>query len=236
MIFTRILKITNMKKYYLLIFVLIFSSSLLIAQDKKVIKGKKVYSTSGGEWIFSTGTLANNNNVIRWSPVFNFQNLINVDESENFGWFTGLNLRNVGFIYDESSSVRKKVRNYNIGIPVGFKFGNLEDRFLFGGYEIEFAVNYRERTFIDERRVDRFSVWFSDRVNTVQHALFVGIALPKGTSIKAKYYLTSFFNSNFTEGNSQGNPVRPYEGLNANIFYVSLNFNLFRNLEFNNFD
>jgi hypothetical protein len=30
--------------------------------------------------------------------------------------------------------------------------------------------------------------------------------------------------------------VRPYEGLNANIFYVSLNFNLFRNLEFNTFD
>lgn len=229
-------KTLKMKKFVLLIFAIFLSSNILLAQDKKVIKDKKVYTTSGGEWIFSTGTLANNNNVIRWSPVFNFQNLVNVDESENFGWFTGLNLRNVGFIYDESPSVRKKVRNYNIGIPIGVKLGNLDDRFLFGGYELEFAVNYRERTFVDERRTERFNVWFSDRVNTVQHALFVGISLPKGTSIKAKYYLTSFFNANFTEGSSQGNPVRPYEGLNANIFYVSVNFNLFKNLEFNKFD
>jgi hypothetical protein len=216
-----------MKKLYATLFLLSLAFSASIAQTKTVTKEGKPYFTSGGEWIFSTGTLQNNNNVVRFSPVINLQNLLNFDQSESFGWFTGVNIRNVGFIFDESASVRKKVRNYNLGIPLGIKLGHLDDRFFFAGYELEIAMNYRQRTFVDEVRTERFSVWFSDRVNTVQHALFIGYTLPKGTSIKAKYYLNSFFNQNFTEiGGSQ-----PYAGLDANIFYVSLNFALFKKWE-----
>ncbi|MCH6201513.1 hypothetical protein MMU07_18170 [Aquiflexum sp. LQ15W] len=220
-----------MKKLYTTLFLLSLVLSVSFAQTKTVIKENKPYFTSGGEWIFSTGTLQNNNNVLRFSPVINLQTLLNFDQSESFGWFTGVNIRNVGFIFDESPSIRKKVRNYNLGIPVGVKLGNLNDRFFFAGYELEIAMNYRERTFVDERRTERFSVWFSDRVNTLQHALFIGYTLPKGTSIKAKYYLTSFFNQGFTASDGNGGTFRPYAGLDANIFYVSLNFALFKKWE-----
>ena len=220
-----------MKKCYTTLFFISFFISASFAQTKTVIKESKPYFTSGGEWIFSTGTLQNNNNVLRFSPVINLQNLLNFDQSESFGWFTGVNIRNVGFIFDESPSVRKKVRNYNLGIPVGVKLGQLEDRFFFAGYELEIAMNYRERTFVDEVETQKFNVWFSDRVNTVQHALFIGYTLPKGTTIKAKYYLTSFFNQGFTVADGDGGTFQPYAGLDANIFYVSLNFDLFKKWE-----
>lgn len=218
-----------MKKFIITLFIFSLCFSSTFAQTKTVAKDNKPYFTSGGEWIFSTGTLQNNNNVVRFSPVLNLQTLLNFDESDSFGWFTGINIRNVGFIFDESASVRKKVRNYNLGIPIGVKLGHLDDRFFFAGYELEIAMNYRERTFVDEKRTERFSVWFSDRVNTLQHALFIGYNLPKGTSIKAKYYLNSFFNQSFTASDGNGGTFRPYEGLNANIFYISLSFDLFRN-------
>jgi hypothetical protein len=220
-----------MKKLFLIILMISTASIYTFAQTKTVKKEVKPYFTSGGEWIFSTGTLQNNNNVVRFSPVINLQTLLNFDQSESFGWFTGINIRNVGFIFDESASVRKKVRNYNLGIPVGIKLGHMDDRFFFAGYELEIAMNYRERTFVDEVRTERFSVWFSDRVNTLQHALFIGYTLPKGTSIKAKYYLNSFFNQGFTASDGNGGTFQPYAGLDANIFYVSLNFSLFKNWE-----
>ncbi|WP_194775387.1 hypothetical protein [Pararhodonellum marinum] len=202
------------------------------AQEKVVERERKVYTSSGGEWIFSSGTLDNLNNVVRFSPVFNFQNLVNFDETDRFGWFTGLNLRNVGFIYDESPSVRKKARVYNLGIPLGVKVGDLSNRFLFFGYELEMPLNYKEKTFTNERRTDRFNVWFSDRVRPFQHSLMVGMGLPKGTSIKFKYYFSQFYNRNFQQTDANGITSRPYEDLNVNIFYVSLNFSLFRNTDF----
>jgi hypothetical protein len=220
-----------MKKIFTTLFLISIAFSSTFAQSKSVIKDEKPYFTSGGEWIFSTGTLQNNNNVLRFSPVINLQTLLNFDQSESFGWFTGINIRNVGFIFDESASVRKKVRNYNLGIPIGIKLGDMDGRFFFAGYELEIAMNYRERIFIDEVRDKRFSVWFSDRVNTLQHALFIGYTLPKGTSIKAKYYLNSFFNQKFTASDGDGGTFQPYAGLDANIFYISLNFALFKKWE-----
>jgi len=225
-----------MKKIYITLFLFSFILSASFGQTKTVTKEDKPYFTSGGEWIFSTGTLQNNNNVLRFSPVINLQNLLNFDQSESFGWFTGVNIRNVGFIFDESASVRKKVRNYNLGIPVGIKLGHMDDRFFFAGYELDIAMNYRERTFVDEVRLDPFNVWFSDRVNTLQHAVFRGYTLPRGTSIKAKYYLTSFFNQGFTATDTNGGTFRPYAGLDANIFYVSLNFDLFKKWELIDFE
>jgi hypothetical protein len=232
MIFTlQPLMSSPMKKLFTTLFIISISFSSIFAQAKIVSAGTKPYFTSGGEWIFSTGTLPNNNNVLRFSPVINIQNLLNFDQSESFGWFTGINIRNVGFIFDESASVRKKVRNYNLGIPIGVKLGQLDNRFFFAGYELEIAMNYRERTFVDEVRDRKFNVWFSDRVNTLQHALFIGYTLPKGTSIKAKYYLNSFFNQGFNASDGNGGTFQPYAGLDANIFYISLNFALFKKWE-----
>jgi hypothetical protein len=89
----------------------------------------KVYSTSTIEYLFSWSDVTNNgqklSGPVRFAPVFNFQNNLNKDVSEKFGLYLGLSLNNVGFIYDVDEFTKKKVRTYNLGIPVGFKIGNM---------------------------------------------------------------------------------------------------------------
>lgn len=224
-----------MKKLYSLIAMSLVLVTLAHSQNE-------VYFTSGGEMIFSFASIDNNGdesgNIMRWSPVINLQGMLNADLGDRFGLFTGLAVRNVGYIYDnytfqemvgedlQTIKVKKKFRTYNLGIPAGIKIGNLDKLFLYGGYEIEFPFHYKEKTFRDEKK-DKFTAWFSNRVEQFQHGFIVGIQFPYGANIKFKYYLSSFHNTDYTE--STGN--KPYENLNTNIFYISLNFALFKNAE-----
>lgn len=187
----------------------------------------KPYTTSSGELIFS-GSTWDGGGAVRFSPVINVQNLINFDKSESFGWFTGLNVRNVGFIYDESATVRKKVRTYNLGVPIGVKIGKLDGKFIYFGYELELPLNYKEKVFVEEDKKDKFNTWFSARTPPVYHSLMVGIQLPYGSNIKFKYYLTPFYDKDYDLKDYNGNPI----DVNVNVFYVSLNFALFKNEEF----
>ena len=122
------------------------------------------------------------------------------------------------------SSTKKKFRNYNLAIPVGVKLGNLNKVFFYGGYEIEFPFNYKEKTYIDEQKT-KFNVWFSKRVPSYYNTVFVGVQFPYGLSLKFKYYLSEFFNQGYTESDG----TQPYKGLKANVFYFSITSSLFRN-------
>jgi hypothetical protein len=169
---------------------------------------------------------------MRFAPVFNFQSLVNYDLSKSFGLFSGLGVRNVGFIYqfkkaNGEDTVRKKFRTYNLGIPVGFKIGNLERFHFYGGYEFEWAFNYKEKTFDGGAKTDRFVVWFGNRNTPVVHSLFAGFQFPYGGNLKFKYYLTNFHNQSFKD--ASGN--QPYADITANVFYISLNFFLFKNTD-----
>lgn len=212
---------------------LVGTLSKIVAQDEK-----KVYTTTSGEIIFSWADITYNGDeagsVIRFSPVVNIQNYLNVDKSENLGFFTGLSIRNVGFIYDVPGQpgVRMKHRTYNLGVPVGIKIGNLNGRFLFAGYELELPVHYKEKLFIDEEKEDKTTIWFSDRVPTFYHSLMAGVQLPYGATLKFKYYLTNFFNKDFEATDDQGNRYKPYENSDYNVFYFSLSFGLLKNTDF----
>lgn len=196
------------------------------------------YFSASSEMIFSfatteyvspeTGATYESGNIVRWSPFFNYQGLINADFARPVGMFLGVSIRNVGFIYSyPETSIKKKFRTYNVGFPIGFKLGNMKGFFVYGGYEIEFPVNYKEKTFINEVKEEKFNVWFSDRVEKLQHSFLLGLNMPYGFNIKFKYYITNFHNQEFTETDLDGNILLPYEGLKSNIFYISLNFGLF---------
>lgn len=198
---------------------------------------KKVYTTTSGEIILSWANINYQGfeepSIIRFSPVFNFQNWVNIDKSDNFGYFTGLSVRNVGFIYDVPNTTnRMKHRTYNFGIPFGIKIGDLSERFIFVGYELEIPFNYRETTRVDGNKTATKDIWFSNRVNTFNHTLMAGVQLPYGATLKFKYYLTNFFNRDFEESDGQGGTTKPYADSDFNIFYFSLNFGLLRNSKF----
>src|SRR5262245_34739198 len=100
----------------------------------------KPYVTSGGELIFSFANVEQNGNsessTMRFSPVFNLQVMLNQDMNKNFGLFTGLGVRNIGYIMkdykDPSDNLlyKKKFRSYTLGIPVGVKAGDLDKIFF----------------------------------------------------------------------------------------------------------
>jgi hypothetical protein len=217
----------------------VFSLSLTVqcfSQSKA--SPSKAYVTSGGELIFSLANIEKNgsseSSTLRFSPVFNLQIMLNKDMSENFGLFTGLAVRNVGYIisdYTDPSnnlSYKKKFRSYNLGIPLGVKVGNLDRTFLYGGYEIELAFTYKEKTYVDGDKTDKITGWFSDRNELFQHGFLVGIQFPYAANLKFKYYLSEFHNRDYT--NNAG--IKPYSALKTNIYYFSLCFFLFRNFDF----
>ncbi len=194
----------------------------------------KTYVVSGAEMIFSFANIKDQgiheSSTIRWAPVLNLESLLNRDINQYFGLYSGIAIRNVGYIYDnykdpENQEVlKKKFRSYNIGVPVGIKIGNLDNLFFYGGYEVELPILYKEKTFKENDKYPTLSGWFSDREKLFQHGLMAGIQLSNGLNFKFKYYLSEFHNQNFTESNG----VMPYAGLNSHIYYFSLNFIFFQ--------
>jgi hypothetical protein len=199
-----------------------------------------IYTTSGGEIIFSFARIQQDGNetgsILRFAPFFNIQSFVNFDVTERAGFFLGAGIRNVGFIYDQDEDTRKKFRTYNLGIPAGIKLGNLERFFGYVGYELEIPFHYKEKTFISERK-DKLTVWFSNRVPAVNHSLLVGIQFPYGLNLKFKYYFTEFFNRDFEEVDPQtGLRTKPYENLEVNVMFISVAFNLFKDRKIYDFD
>lgn len=186
------------------------------------------YTTMGGEVIISFAKIndygKSENSLLRFAPVFNPQLMLHKDMSKKFGFYSGLNIHNTGYTYDKfftrdtvHSLYKKKFRSYNIGIPLGIKFGNLDKVFFFAGYELELPLHYKEKTFNGKDKIEKYSSWFSRKENGLQHGLMFGIQTKSGVTFKFKYYLSEFHNRNYTDG--RGNKV--YEGLQSNIFYFS---------------
>jgi hypothetical protein len=221
-----------MKKLTLILLFLISFGA--IAQDNT-----KIYGSFASEMIFSFATIENTDsegtvydqgNIMRWAPVLNLQGMLNIDFHNTFGLFTGGAIRNVGFIYEnplDENNTKFKYRTYNFGIPVGFKIGKLDKFLLFGGYEIEFPFVYKEKQFVNEEKEVKDVIWFSSKVEPVQHSLLAGIQFPYGAVLKFKYYLTNFHDRDYI-AMVDGVETMPYD-FKSNIFYFSICWNLFTN-------
>jgi len=215
---------------------------LLSAQENTESKSSSItkYASVSGEMNFSGARIISESgdeggNIMRFAPWFNLQMLNNWD-GKNHGFFAGFNIRNIGFIYEkvneQNVTEKWKVRTYNVGIPVGLKWGDMNGTFLYLGYEFEMPINYKEKHFTGETKDRKFNVWFSDRVNTFTHAGYVGFNFKNGFNVKVKYYFTEFFNTNFNRETVR-NEVKDIrhpdrEDLTVNVFYFALTWNMFR--------
>lgn len=220
-----------MRKHILLFVLAVFG----LAQMSSAQSSTKTYWVSGMEIPFQWAAIeyegSETSSIMRFAPFLNIKSYFNIDPGRSFGFLTGFAVRNVGFIYDvpdSETSTRKKFRTYNLGIPVGLKLGKMTGTFVYGGYEIEFPFTYKEKTFENEVKQDKYVIWFSKRVPVFYHTVFVGINLLKGLNVKFKYYFTNFHNQDYTEV-VDGVESKPYEGLKSNVMYISVSFNLFKN-------
>jgi hypothetical protein len=169
---------------------------------------------------------------LRWAPFFNMQVLLNKDFGNRIGLFTGIAERNVGYIYngyidpETGTGYKKKFRSYNLGVPFALKLGKMDGTFIYGGYELELPFLYKEKTFLDDHKINKITGWFSNREEPFQHGFFFGIEFAWGLNVRFKYYLSEFHNQDYTV-----NGIKPYEGLKSNIFYISLSTHLSKNLK-----
>ena len=213
------------------------ASIIIIGISISINAQVRIYPSGGPEIIFSLAeiedTERSGSNILRFAPWFNIQVNGNVDFGRHFGFVFGGAVRNVGFIYEYAdtepeinATIKKKYRNYNFGLPVGIKLGMMNSWLFYGGYEIEFPFAFKEKTFINDVKQDnKVSTWFSSRVPSYYNSVYAGVQFPYGFSLKFKYYFSEFFNQNFKEPDGS----QPYLGLKSNIWYISLNFGIFRN-------
>lgn len=233
-------------RYTLILFALGTCTSLH-AQDQDTIKHneKKVtyhfhiyappkprhgYVTHGGNGpLLSFANMKDNGdrvrNIPRFTMFFNVGSNYNYDFSNGVGMFTGLNIKNIGLISKANDSMKLKRRVYTLGVPLGFKFGNIRDGFFFFlGGEYDLAFNYKEKYFFNGDKKSKFNEWFSDRTPTFMPSVFAGFRFDPGFGVKLQYYPQNFFNKDFSQ-TVNGVKEFPYENLDAKLFFVTLSYN-----------
>ena len=221
-----------MKQNFLSLLILFLAISSGYSQSK-------FYNTYGAEMIFSFANIEDNGvdqeSRMKWAPVLNIESYLNRDLSDKFGLFTGIAVRNVGYGYknyfdEEAMKIyEKRFRSYNLGFPIGIKVGNLSEFFVFAAYEIDIPFAYKEKTYDDGAKIRKDITWFSDRQQRFQHGVMAGFQLTTGANVKFKYTFNEFHNQDYVDADG----YKPYEGLKSNIFYVTMGFMLFRELDDN---
>lgn len=231
------------------IYIAILTSIIIFANTAKT---QEIYRASSLEMIFSFANINQNNNHVpvgmRYTAFFHTQQTIHFDFKDKFGFYTGLGIRNIGFtpfpdsiyshksnkFYSKTATENKftsaKIRTYTIGLPIAFKFGNFKKGlYFYAGGEIEYSFHFKEKIWlentdefsIEEEGKNKYTEWFGDEVTLFLPSIFAGVKLPQGVTVSFKWYLQNFLNTKH-EITHNNITVKPYEGYDTQIFYVSL--------------
>lgn len=209
-------------------------SNMAVAQSTQMKKVNKPYfSTNIDGFILSTtinskAPVSNNSlTTPRFTAFFHIGFNLNYDFNNNVGIFTGVNIKNIGFIekYNNPDSTVKR-RVYTFGVPLGFKFGNLKyGSFIIAGGGVDFPFNYKEKGFIERGHKEKFNEWFSSRTPAAMPYVFVGAVLRPIMSVKLQYYPGNFMNENYTT--TQGSAtITPYKGYDVKLVMLTFGFDI----------
>ena len=200
---------------------------LIFALVLKLNSPAQVYRENSGEMIFAFSEVEKAgmsvDSKMRFTLFLHLEHNYHLDFSDNFGFYTGYGLRNIGIITAEND-IRIKRRTYSFGVPVSFKGGSFKKhKYIYGGFEYELFFHYKQKEIIDGDKTKQ-SEWFSDRTKKLNPSLFAGVQLPGGANLKFKYYLKNFLNTDFS-GMDFGEPVNYSDFNKVQLFYISLSYN-----------
>ena len=213
-----------MNKIFLTAFCLLVAT-ISLAQDTAKNRKSRWYTTRGGDAsLISFSNVSRNgqmlNNVPRFTAFLNSGTNFNYDFSTKVGFFTGINGKNLGVIYDDTANTRFKRRVLALGVPIGFKFGNLKKgNFFYLGGQADFAINYKEKRFVDGEKVEKFNEWFGDQTQLFMPSVFAGFRTNRKIGLKVQYFINNFFNEDYVKDNA-----RPFAGMQANVFFLTLSY------------
>lgn len=218
-----------MKNILLFLFSALFCLNL---SAQKVNAHLETYSQAG---ILSFSQVSDSGQSISSLPRFtflgNYGRNVHIDFGKHFGFFTGLESKNVGFITKNEQNLKIKRRIYGIGIPLALKIGNFEKWYVYGGAEYQYAFNYKMKTFDDKGNKTKYqSSWGGTETPNFLPSAFVGLNW-KSLDIKLQYYFQNFINSEKTAINAF-NPAfmdikdsyykNYYKNYNANVFLIQV--------------
>jgi hypothetical protein len=211
----------------------LFCFSVLVLFCSMSLKSQHIYTLSGGEAIFQSSSVEQNNSSVntnvRFTLFFHAGEYVHIDLGNNIGLFSGIGLRNVGFITEENH-VKIKYRSYSMGVPLALKLGSFKKNiYVFGGAEYEWMIHFKQKVFENNEKV-KYSKWFSDRTPDFIPSAFAGFQFPGGIQVKFKYYLDNFLNHDY----NGGQPYNNYTSFNkSQVWYISLTF-MIRNTRIKN--
>ena len=212
-----------MKKY-----LLIFISILLLINQSAT--SQEVYSVSSSELLFQFASIENPtlpgvSNNLRFTLFFHAGQYWHVDFNNNLGMYSGIAVRNVGFIYDTPEPSKTIRRSYNAGIPLAVKLGAFDKHiYLFGGGEYELLFHYRARKWDSNKRngaITKEGEWFSNKTKRFVPSVFAGVQFPGGVHVKFKYYLQGFLNEDYS-GPDLGGISDFSDFTQLDMFYLSV--------------
>jgi hypothetical protein len=216
----------NMQKLIRTLSIMLLLSSSTHAQNSSDNdKKSKWYITRGGDAaLVSFSNVSRQgkmlNNVPRFTAFLNTGTNFNYNFSKSAGFFTGINGRNIGIIYDDTANIRWKRRVLALGVPAGFKFGNLKKHnFFYLAGEVDFAINYKQKKFINGDKAEKKNNWFGKQTPLLMPSVFAGFQTNRNLGLKVQYFLNNFLNPDYTEGNS-----KPFAGMEANVFFLTLSY------------
>jgi len=185
-----------------------------------------VYTITGGELLFQSGSIEQNgadmNTNMRFTLWFHLGEYVHLDVSKNIGFFTGLGVRNVGFITEEND-IKTKYRSYMLGAPIALKLGSFKDNFfVYGGAEYEWMFHFKQKTFVNDEKI-KYSDWFSNRTPSFIPSVFAGIQFPYGLNVKFKYYLNDFLNHDY-QGSGDYSDYTTFTS--TQVWYISVSFQI----------
>src|SRR5262245_26539712 len=142
-----------MKRILLSIMVLAGFAVTASAQDDDKHSHKGYITAGGNGGILSFADIKEGgervNSIPRFTLFFNIGTNYNYDFSKHAGFFSGINIKNIGLI-TKDDNIKLKRRVYTIGVPLGIKLGDMDGETMFyGGAELDFAFNYKEKRFVN---------------------------------------------------------------------------------------
>ena len=210
-----------------------------------------IYTKTGGELLFQfsqieltdqaveSGNYEKVGNPMRFTLFLHLGQYVHMDFTDNIGLYSGLAIRNVGFISNErintdldgdaSKLEDYKIirRSYTLGIPLAIKIGLFDKGFyLLAGGEMEWNFAYKEKYWNANTRSGaktKYTEWFANQTPTFIPSAFVGVKLPKGLSLKFKYYLNDFIDNTYTSKNAVLDLTRYKK---TTVMYLSVSWNL----------
>jgi hypothetical protein len=199
---------------------------LMVASFITAAHAQDVYTVTGTELLFQSGKIEKNgadvNTNMRFTLFFHLGEYVHFDMGNYVGLYTGVGVRNVGFITDEDA-IKTKYRSYMLGAPLALKLGSFRDGFyVYGGGEYEWMFHFKQKTFVDDQKT-KYSEWFSNRTPDFIPSVFAGIQFPYGFNVKFKYYLKDFLNHDY-QGKDDYSDYTVFT--RTQVWYISVSFQI----------